>query len=151
MKFFFNRKVVWGVILMMALFFVILTFVPALAAEEVTKYPWDDVVIVFGAVALSWSYIQMGIIRVLRGVSIGGRPLLATDAMVWVANGILGAIGLTVAATQSGQPFLASIMQAVMAVLMASGQHEILSVTGKKSSPEQSSSTDYPSAPLSTE
>jgi len=129
-----NQRTKVGVMAIMALFVVALVAVPALAADEGGGGPWDDVVVTFGAVALAWTSVQMGVIRVLRGVSIGGKPLLATDGAVWLANGIIGVVGLVIAATQSGEPLLASVMQALLAFFAASGQHELLSKTGKSPS-----------------
>lgn len=93
--------------------------------------PWDDVTVTFGVVTIAWASAQMGIIQLLKGITVGNRKLLGTSGAVWLANAALGVLGLTLAATQADVPLLAAFVQALLAVFAASGEHEFFGMTDK--------------------
>ena len=128
-------SVLWVLVVFVTLVGVFGAAVWAFAAEGEPGTPWDDVVISFGAVTLAWASAQMGIVQILKAVRIGDKPLLGSAGMVWLANAILGVIGLTIAATQAGVPTVAALIQAIIAVFAASGEYEFLATTGKGSAP----------------
>lgn len=136
-----------GSAVMLAVVLVMVLAVVVLASDGVPDGLLDDVAVTFGAVTLAWLSVQRGAIHVLKGISIGGRPLLGTPQMVWLANAVLAVVGLSLAATQSGQPLAASLIQAVLAFLAASGLHEFNTTVGKSSDPGGS----VPTGTVSTE
>src|SRR5690606_41261587 len=90
--------------------------------------------------AEGWAGGRMAIVQILKGgLKIAGKPLLDTPGKVWLANATLGVSGVVIAATQSDVPLLAAVIQAVLAVFAASGEHEFLGMTeklGKESTSE---------------
>lgn len=104
----------------------------ALAQEsgaESAPTPWENVVVTFGGITLAWASAQMGLLQILKAIRIGDKPLLSNAATIWLANAVLGIIGMVIAATQAGVPVLAALIQAVIAVFTASGEYEFLAKT----------------------
>lgn len=129
---------------LLALLLVAVLATVALAADAVPEEVaalLQETVIVFGTVTVGWLSVQRGIIHVLKGVALGERPLLKTASEIWLANGVLAVIGLTIASTLGGQSIWAALLQAALAFFGASGAHEFNSVVGKKSAPTGTEST----------
>lgn len=101
-------------------------------AADVEPDPIGDLWVTFGGVTIAWASAQMGLLQVLKAVRIGDKPLLGSPGLVWLANGVLGVVGMTLAATQAGIPTLAAVIQAIIAVFAASGEYEFMAQTGKK-------------------
>lgn len=123
--------------LLFAVVFVLCLSVVGLAATDVVPDGLaallDDVVIVFGAVAFGWMGLQRGAIHILKGMTIGDKPLLDNETKIWLANAALAIIGITLATTQTGQSIWASLFQAVFAVFGSVGLHRFNKEVGKSS------------------
>ncbi len=105
--------------------------IAVLAAENgETGDPWEGLVVTFGGITIAWATAQMGILQLLKGIKIGDKPLLGNSGLVWLANAALGVLGMVLAATQAGVPWLSALVQAVIAVFAASGEFEALKRTG---------------------
>lgn len=114
----------------------------ALAAEAVENGdPWEGLVVTFGGVTIVWATAQMGLLQVLKGIKIGDKPLLGNSGMIWLANAVLGVLGMVLAATQAGTPWPGALVQAIIAVFAASGEFEALKRVGAVSGNSQTSST----------
>lgn len=141
-----NRRTVkqnfeWFLIFLFVLIGVAFAAAEALAADDVPG-PDDELWVTFGAVTIAWASAQMGLLQVLKAIHIGGKPVLNSPGLVWLANGILGVIGMTIAATQAGVPLVAAIIQAVIAVFAASGEYEFFSKTQSAGRPTGSESEE---------
>ena len=136
MKRYHNRKPLWSVVFVAMLLTVVSFAVPAFAAEGAEgPSPWDDVVVTFGLVTLAWSQVQMGFINLLKGITYNGEPLLNSRERIWLANAVLGVIGLTLSYLQGGSSLLAAAVQAILVVVLASGGFELGQLGKKSSSP----------------
>lgn len=112
-----------------------------LAAEGAeTDDPWQGVLVTFGGVTLAWSGVQMALLQLLKSIKIGDEPLLNSPGLIWLVNAMLGVVGLIIAATQGGTPFLAAAVQALIAVFAASGEFEALKKAGVLSGNSKASS-----------
>ena len=111
---------------------IVLASIQAFAAEG-EPAPWDDVVVTFGTVTLAWGAVQMGLLNIFKGISIKGKPLLDADVKIWLANAAIGMAGLLIAYTQAGMSFGSAAIQALLAVLAASGIYEAGGVGNAKS------------------
>ena len=124
-----NRKGIVYVLVVLAVLALVATV--ALAAEAVENGdPWEGVLVTFGGVTLAWSGIQMGLLQVLKGIKVGDKPLLGSPGLIWLANAALGVLGMVLAATQAGTPWLGALVQAIIAVFAASGEFEALKKAG---------------------
>jgi len=101
-----------------------------LAQEASEGDPWDDLLVTFGGITIAWASAQMGLLQLLKGIKIGDKPLLGNSGLVWLANAMLGVLGMVLAATQAGVPWLSALIQAIIAVFAASGEFEALKRTG---------------------
>lgn len=131
----------WLLILLFVLMGIVFAASKALAADDVPG-PNDELWVTFGAVTIAWASAQMGLLQVLKAIHIGGKPVLSSPGLVWLANGILGVIGMTIAATQAGVPLVAAIIQAIIAVFAASGEYEFFSKTQGAGRPTGSGSEE---------
>lgn len=130
-----RRNAVWLIIFVIALGGVTLAAVQAVAADGEPD-PTGDLWVTFGGITIAWASAQMGLLQILKAIRIGDKPLLNSPGLVWLANGILGVVGMTLAATQAGIPTLAAVIQAIIAVFAASGEYEFLAKTqGKAPAP----------------
>jgi len=101
-----------------------------LAAENgETGDPWEGLVVTFGGITIAWASAQMGLLQLLKGIKIGDKPLLGSPGLIWLANAALGVLGMVLAATQAGVPWLGALAQAIIAVFAASGEFEFLKRT----------------------
>src|SRR5690606_40546132 len=68
----------------------------AALANTGDSMPWDNLEITIGPVVLVWGVVVSGLIQVLKGIRVGNppRPLLATSQSIWLANIILGGVGV---------------------------------------------------------
>lgn len=133
MRVFIRKQTVFAVMAVTVLFALSMFVLPAFAQEaeaEPAPVPWDDVYVIFGGVTIAWASAQMGLLQVLKSIRIGDKLLLGSPGLIWLANAILGVIGMVIAATQAGIPTLAAVIQAVIAVFASSGQYEFMSKTG---------------------
>lgn len=89
----------------------------------------EDVVLVFGAVTIAWASVQMGLVQILKGISISGSKLLDTEAKIWLVNGVLAALGMTIAGLQEGYSLPVAAIQALLVFFSASGEHNFLDAT----------------------
>lgn len=124
----------FGPVMMLAVVLVFVLGAVALAADVVpdpVAALLQETVIVFGTVTVGWLSIQRGVIHVLKGFKLGDRPFLRTPSEIWLANGVLAVVGLTIASTLGGQSIWAALLQAALAFFGASGAHEFNSVVGK--------------------
>lgn len=98
---------------------------PVLAAAEVAV-PWDQLEIAIGPVVLVWGAVVAGVVQVLKGVKIGDppRPLLGSPQAIWLANLLLGGVGVLVYEVTNGAALLQAVVNGVLAVLSASGLFE---------------------------
>ena len=135
-----NRKGIVYVLVVLAVLALVATV--ALAAEAVENGdPWEGLVVTFGGVTIVWATAQMGLLQVLKGIKIGDKPLLGSPGLIWLANAALGVLGMVLAATQAGTPWLGALVQAIIAVFAASGEFEALKRVGAVSGNSQTSST----------
>ena len=104
---------------------------PVLGATEGTV-PWDELEIAIGPVVLVWGALVAGVIQVLKAVQVGNppRPLLDTAQKIWLANVLLGGVGVLVYELTQGTVLLQAVLNAVLAVLTASGVFEAAKTTG---------------------
>ena len=129
------------VIVLVVLAVLALTTAAVLAAENgETGDPWEGLVVTFGGITIAWASAQMGLLQVLKGIKIGDKPLLGSPGLIWLANAALGVLGMVLAATQAGTPWLGALVQAIIAVFAASGEFEALKKAGVVSGNSQSSS-----------
>lgn len=123
-----REALLWLAVFAIGVLGVILAGAQMVMAQDVgtdpAPAPWDDVVVTFGAVTLGWAAVQMGVINILKGIQIQGKPLLDTAGKIWLANAALGVLGLTLAATQAGTPFLAAVIQAALVIFGSAGIYE---------------------------
>ena len=117
-----------AVVLLVAL--LLLAF-PVLAAAEVAV-PWDQLEIAIGPVVLVWGAFVAGVIQVLKAVQVGSppRPLLDTAQKIWLANVLLGGVGVLVYELMQGTALLQAVLNAILAVLTASGVFEAAKTAG---------------------
>jgi hypothetical protein len=107
-----------------------LAAVAVLAAENgETGDPWEGLVVTFGGITIAWASAQMGLLQLLKGIKLGDKPLLGSPGLIWLANAALGVLGMVLAATQAGTPWLGALVQAIIAVFAASGEFEFLKRT----------------------
>jgi len=109
-----------------------------LAAENGEADPWEGIMVTFGGITIAWASAQMGILQVLKSVRIKDKPLLNSSGTIWLTNAALGVLGMVLAATQAGTPWLGALVQAIIAVFAASGEFEFLkkaSIVGNPSGP----------------
>src|SRR5690606_5243602 len=109
-----KQNLEWFLVFLIVLMGITFAAAAALAAHDVPG-PDDELWVTFGAITIAWASAQMGILQVLKAIHIGGKPVLGSPGLVWLANGILGVIGMTIAATQAGVPLVAAIIQAIIA------------------------------------
>ena len=104
---------------------------PVLAAAEVAV-PWDQLEIAIGPVVLVWGAVVAGVIQVLKAVQVGSppRPLLDTAQKIWLANVLLGGVGVLVYELMQGTALLQAVLNAILAVLTASGVFEAAKTAG---------------------
>jgi len=104
---------------------------PVLAASEATM-PWDQLEIAIGPVVLVWGAVVAGVIQVLKAVQVGSppRPLLDTAQKIWLANVLLGGVGVLVYELTQGTVLLQAVLNAILAVLTASGVFEAAKTAG---------------------
>ena len=135
-----NRKNI--VIVLVALAVLTLAITSVLAAENgETGDPWEGLVVTFGGITIAWATAQMGLLQLLKSIKIGDKPLLGSPGLIWLANAALGVLGMVLAATQAGTPWLGALVQAIIAVFAASGEFEALKRVGAVSGNSQTSST----------
>lgn len=117
-----------AVVLLVAL--LLLAF-PVLAAAEASM-PWDHLEVAIGPVVLVWGAFVAGIIQALKAVQVGSppRPLLDTAQKIWLANVLLGGVGVLVYELTQGTVLLQAVLNAVLAVLTASGVFEAAKTAG---------------------
>lgn len=97
----------------------------ALAATE-GEMPWDGLEIAIGPVVLVWGAVVAAIVQLLKAVKIGDppRPLLGSAQAIWLANLLLGGVGVLVYEVTNGAALLQAVVNGVLAVLSASGLFE---------------------------
>jgi len=117
-----------AVVLLVAL--LLLAF-PVLAAAEASM-PWDQLEVAIGPVVLVWGALVAGVIQILKAVQVGDppRPLLDTAQKIWLANVLLGGVGVLVYELTQGTVLLQAVLNAVLAVLTASGVFEAAKTAG---------------------
>ena len=117
-----------AVVLLVAL--LLLAF-PVLAAAE-APMPWDHLEVAIGPVVLVWGAVVAGVIQVLKAVRVGSppRPLLDTAQKIWLANVLLGGVGVLVYELTQGTVPLQAVLNAILAVLTASGVFEAAKTAG---------------------
>lgn len=132
-----------GIVLVLVVLAVLaLVATVVLAAEAVENGdPWEGLVVTFGGITIAWASAQMGLLQILKGIKLGDRPLLGSPGLIWLANAALGVLGMVLAATQAGTPWLGALVQAIIAVFAASGEFEALKRVGGVSGNSQTSST----------
>jgi len=115
--------------------FLLMLALPALAATE-DNLPWGDLEVSIGPVVLVWGAVVAGVVQVLKAVKVGSppRPLLDTAQKIWLANLLLGGLGVLVYELANGTVALQAVLNAVMAVLTASGVFEAAKTAGKTAS-----------------
>lgn len=113
--------------------FVALVAVGTLASDGST--PWDDLTISFGGTALAWGAVVAAVIQLGKAIRVNGSPLLGTAQTIWLANLVLGGLGMFLYAYMGGATVLSALLQAVLAVLGASGTFEaVATAVGKGNS-----------------
>ena len=140
-----NRRMVkqnfeWFLIFLFVLMGITFAAAEALAADDVPG-PDDELWVTFGAVTMRGHrprWVSSKCSR--RSILEASRP--SSPGLVWLANGILGVIGMTIAATQAGVPLVAAIIQAIIAVFAASGEYEFFSKTQGAGRPTGSGSEE---------
>lgn len=107
----------------------------ALAAAE-GEMPWDGLEIAIGPVVLVWGAVVAGLVQILKAVKVGepAKPLLDTSQKIWLANLLLGGVGVLVYEVIGGTAPLQAILNAVMTILSASGLFEAVKTMGKGTS-----------------
>ena len=118
---------------------VVLTAAVLAAENGETGDPWEGLVVTFGGITIAWASAQMGLLQVLKGIKIGDKPLLGSPGLIWLANAALGVLGMVLAATQAGTPWLGALVQAIIAVFAASGEFEFVKRTTSGNSSQPSS------------
>src|SRR5690606_38025203 len=120
-----------------------LALVVALATRALASdgtMPWDDLIISFGGTALVWGGVVAGVIQIGKAIQLHGKPLLGSPQAIWLANLALGGPGMFLYAYLDGAGILPSLLQAVLAVLGASGAYEAVATVVGKGSPQNSPS-----------
>lgn len=104
---------------------------PVLAATA-DAVPWDDLEIAVGPVVLVWGAVVAAIVQLLKAVKVGNppAPLLDTAQKIWLANVLLGGVGVLVYELTQGTVLLQAVLNAVLAVLTASGVFEAAKTAG---------------------
>src|SRR5690606_1797023 len=122
-----------AVVLLVAL--LLLAF-PVLAASDATM-PWDQLEIAIGPVVLVWGALVAGVIQILKAVQVGDppRPLLDTAQKTWLANVLLGGVGVLVYELTQGTVLLQAVLNAILPVLTASGVFEAAKTPGAAGKP----------------
>lgn len=110
----------------------------AVLAADGTAPPWEGIVIEFGGTALVWGGIVAGLIQLGKHIRIGGSALLGTAQAIWLANLILGGLGMFLYSYLNGAGIPAALLQAGLAVLGASGAFEAVATAAGKGSPKSS-------------
>ena len=128
------------VLVVLAMLALVTTAVLATEAVE-NGDPWEGLVVTFGGITIAWASAQMGLLQLLKGIKIGDKPLLGSPGLIWLANAVLGVLGMVLAATQAGTPWPGALVQAIIAVFAASGEFEALKRVGAVSGNSQTSST----------
>jgi len=98
----------------------------AALANTGDSMPWDNLEITIGPIVLVWGVVVSGLIQVLKGVRVGNPPrsLLSTSQSIWLANIILGGVGVLVYELVNGAQLLQAILNAVTAIVTAVGVFE---------------------------
>ena len=118
-----------GITLVLVVLAVVAMFAVAALAAEGEGDPWEGLIVTFGGITIAWATAQMGLLQLLKGIKIGDKPLLGNSGLIWLANAVLGVLGMVLAATQAGTPWLGALVQAIIAVFAASGEFEFLKKT----------------------
>ena len=129
------------VLVVLAVLALVTTAALAANGEAENGDPWEGLVVTFGGITIAWASAQMGLLQLLKGIKIGDKPLLGSPGLIWLANAVLGVLGMVLAATQAGTPWPGALVQAIIAVFAASGEFEALKRVGAVSGNSQTSST----------
>ena len=97
--------------------------------------PWDELQIQIGPAVLVWAPIVTALIQILKNVKVGGTPLLGNEKAIWLANLVLGGLGMFLySILNTNATVLQALVDALMAVVGASGIFEAVKTAGKSQS-----------------
>lgn len=138
----FSRQKSWRVVFVTALWALVgatalWLLVPhlALAAAE-GEMPWDGLEIAVGPVVMVWGAVVAAIVQLLKAVKIGDPPraLLDSAQKIWLANLLLGGIGILVYELAGGVSVIQAVLNAILTMLTASGVFEAVKTAGNSTS-----------------